>query len=237
MKVLVALAVAGAGFASQAMAAEVTGGSLDFQYSGFTEDSSVARFMAAGSMEIGFNRAFATQLDIAGYRFNSVGETGYTGTAHAVFHASESTSLGVFLGRDEISGSGLTFYGLEAGFEAGQFNGEAHYTKGDSNGSDSNIFGLSVGYAFANAFEAKAHLDRLDAGGGLDSTRFSVGLDYEIANGNTTLYGEIGSVDVSASNTSLGSNTFIGIGAKFDLGADRGTTFGRRGVLNFFPGL
>jgi hypothetical protein len=47
------------------------------------------------------------------------------------------------------------------------------------------------------------------------------------------LSAEVGQADANG----VGSESYFGFGARMTFGADRGTTFARRGLVNFVPGL
>jgi hypothetical protein len=71
--------------------------------------------------------------------------------------------------------------------------------------------------------------------GGAALTRIGVKVDHDL-NQSLNIHAEVGSLKASAFGLS-GSDTFVGIGAKIKFGADRGTTFGKRGLLDMIPGL
>jgi hypothetical protein len=234
MKNVVAAAFAGAFMVAPAFATEITGGSVDIQYARANNDLNPSRFMAAASMEVGFDRSFGTQLDIAGYHFGAIGETGYTGTIHGIYHVNEYASIGAFVGRDKLASEGMTYFGIEAGFELDRFSSEIHYTRGDMYDVKGDIFGIDFAVGFNNNLTVGASIDMLDVAGAAGSDKLALELDYEVSP-NTKLYGEIGTADASVLGFNLGSETFVGVGAKFNLGASRGSTFDRRGLVNFIP--
>ncbi|WP_425043827.1 outer membrane beta-barrel protein [Primorskyibacter sp. S87] len=238
MKRVTLAAACAAGLAvTSAQAAEITGGYVDIGYSAFTDDTSVSSWKLAGSGELGFSRVFGLQLDLAAYNFGQISETGTTATLHGVFHVSNSASVGLFLGRDSLNSADATFYGIEGGFEIGPQAGlEAYVARDDGQaGSNSTLLGAKVEGAVSDQFNLNAQIDYVDAPAGVNFSRASVGADYNFGEG-AKLYGEIGSARASAFGVS-GNEPFIALGFRYDLGAARGTTFGRRGLLDKIPGL
>jgi len=222
-------------FAQDAGAVEVTGSTVDLSYSTFFDDTDVSRFALGGQVEVGFTRNFSLQFDAAYYDLNAVNDSGRTLGVHAIYHFSEEGSLGAFWGNDDISGSDVDFYGLEGGYEFNSVDAEVYFATCDTAGVDGTIIGADPYGEIGNGFGLGAGIDHGNFDGGVDVTRFNVMVDYA-ATRNTSVYLEIGSLDVNAFGLS-GSEGFIGFGARFDFGAERGATFGRRGLLELLPGL
>jgi hypothetical protein len=189
----------------------------------------------AGSLEVGFTRAFALQFDAAYYSFNDVNESGRNVTMHAVFHTGSAASLGAFVGNDGFAGDNNTFYGVEGGMEFTGLNAEAYLSSVEDGGISGTLFGFNLHHDFGNEFGIRGRLDRASFDNDIDLTRLSVGLEYDVSP-TAQLYGEIGTIDADFGGLS-GSESFIGIGAKINFGAQRGTTFKRRGLLEIIPGL
>jgi hypothetical protein len=223
------------GLAHGALAVEVTGGTADIGYSTFTDDTNVSKTTFTGALEVGFTRAFSLQFDLGLYGLNAIDETARNATMHAVFHVNDTTSLGAFIGNDDISISDMNYYGVEGGFEFTGLDAEMYLASGDESGLSTTLYGLNLHHAYNDSgFGITGKLDRVNFSGG-DVTRISVGVDYALSP-TSVLYGEVGSLHASALGLS-GSESYIGFGARINFGAARGVTFKRRGILDMIPGL
>ena len=235
-KLTIAGAVAAGLLSTQAMAAELVGGSLDIGYSQFTGDGDdLARYTFAGSGELAFNRQFSLQLDLGLYNFDLINETGRNITLHSNFHATDTTSLGLFLGRETLDSAELDFIGAEIGHEFAGGGIEGYAMHLDGSGDDGTQIGALVQGELTEQVGLSARIDYLDAGNSTELTRLALGADYKLGEG-AALYGEIGNADVSSFGSSA-DEAFVGAGLRIDFGKGRGTTFGRRGFLDILPGL
>lgn len=234
MKRIFSAACAAAALAGSLQAAEITGGSFDLSTSGFADDTDYARIAVGGAVELGFSRSFSTQLDMFYADFNATDLEGANATLHGIAHVSGSTSLGLFYGIEETGRDEYDFFGIEAGHEFGFANAEFYLGEGDDGGTSGTIAGIAIRKEVTSRFAINAGLDHLDLGS-IDLTRIAAGAEYEIGEG-TKFYGELGSLNAEAQNLS-GNEAFVGIGFKWNFGANRGTTFGRRGLVNKLPGL
>lgn len=225
-------------FAQSTAAAELVGGYVDLGYSAFTDNTRVSKRSLSGSGEVAFTRTFGLQADLGLYDLNAISEVGTNVTLHGNFHVGDFTSLGVFAGRDSLNNQGVNFYGVEAGHEAGRVEFEGYASIADAagnNGSNGTLAGLQVRGNINEAWRLKANVDYIDARNGVDATRYSVGADYDFGEGGT-FYAEAGGFDANA-GTAGANEAFVGFGLRYNLGAKRGTTFGRRGFLDKLPGL
>lgn len=234
LRALAALCAVSVG-ANAAQAAEWTGGTIDFNYSQFADDSRFSRAAVRGSAELGFTRNWATQLDLGSYNFDAANETGWNGTVHGIYHLNDQTSLGAYLGVDDIANSSATLFGVEAGYEFAGFTAEGYLGGYADNGQTATIIGGQVANALGEAWELNAGFDFFNDTSGVDLTRLSIGADYHVGNG-AKFYGELGSVNVTYSTLNA-SEAYVGLGFRVDFGAERGATFGRRGLLDKIPGL
>ena len=232
MGAVCALMVCGTGL--QAM--ELTGGSLAFGYSAFNDETDLNRTAIKGQAEVGFNRNLAAQLDLGSYNFGLVDETGTNFTLHGIYHLNAETSFGVFYARDDIFNGSADQIGIEAGFDVSEaFAAEVYASTGDNAGADGTMFGFDLGYDISDRVKLNAGLDHANYDLGTDLTRFSIGAEYNTGEyGN--FYAEVGSLDISAFGLN-GSETYVGLGFRLDFGAERGATFGQRGLLDMLPGL
>jgi len=225
-----------AALSSGSYAAELTGGSVDLGYSAFTDNSDFARTALRGQAELGFNRNWAAQLDLGSYSFDTLGDTGTNVTLHGIFHVNDQVSLGAFYSRDDLQGGDADSIGVEAGFDLNEnVAAEIYLSTGDNNGIDGNIIGFDLGYNVPDQWELSVGMDRASFDFGVDLTRLSLGAEYQ-TQGPTNIYAEFGSLDANAFGLG-GSEPYVGVGVRLDFGADRGATFGQRGLLDMIPGL
>lgn len=231
-KFLLTAALSAAVFGQSALAGNVTGGSVGFDYSAFTEDSAgtLEKSTLSSSLEYGFDRTFAIQGDLSLTHFGLSEYDAGNLTLHGIYHFNESTSLGAFIGRDTIENEGLTFYGLEAGHEVGQISGETYIAYAEDSGVDGTLFGLAGMYDVNDAFGLGVSYDRLDVED-LDADRITLEAEYRLQ--GFVISAEFGQAEIGG----LGSENFFGIGARMTFGAKRGSTFGQRGLIDVLPGL
>lgn len=227
--------------AGSAQAVEVTGGYLNLGYSTFTDTDLGDAYTLNGSGELAFNRAFSTQLDLGVQRFQDLGETSTNWTLHGNWHTQGNASFGAFYGQEDIDEADYEFYGLEAGFDAGPAEIEAYIGRqelSNFSGADGNMFGISASTDLSNTWELNGSLDLLrDVDGFLDLNLFSIGATYA-ATDTAEVYGNIGVAHISTDLFSGSENeAYVSFGVRVNFGNERGTTFGRRGVLALLPGL
>lgn len=213
---------------------EATGGEVKLSYSAFTEDSDFSKTTLDGSVEFGFNRNFGIQADLGFHNLNFIDETGTNAALHALYHLNDQTSFGVFYGVDRILGESSDFYGIEVGQEGRNFDVEAYVGAGEDAGVSGTVAGLSGRYNINEAFALGLALHRVDIEN-LEVTRIGVTTDFTLTPGFAVL-AEVGTVDASAFGYS-DSDTYFEIGARWSFGAERGATFGKRGLLELLPGL
>lgn len=227
--------------ASAAYTAEVTGGYLDLGYSTFTDSDFGDVFNLNGSGELAFARSFSTQLDLGGYRFQDVDENATSWTLHANLHTGGNASFGAYYGRDYVDGPDLEFYGVEAGFDAGPAEVEAYLGRQqvvDFSDVDGTLFGVAVSTEVDDQWELTVSYDLIDNFYGLlDYDLFALGANYHVRD-NAIVYGNVGVAHISSPIVPGSSNeAYIAVGVRMNFGNVRGTTFGRRGVVDKLPGL
>lgn len=220
--------------AAPALSQQVTGGSLSLSHSAFVDETRVAKTALAGSVELGFSRSFSVQADLGFTDLNAVSETATTFTLHGVYHLSDTTSAGLFLGVDSVAGESEEFVGLEFGHQVGRSGFEAYVARAEEDGISGTMIGLSTRYEMGNSGGIGVSLDRA-AVEGIRATRYSLNGDLTVADG-MKLFGEVGALHGSVGGAS-DSEGYVKLGAKFTFGAKRGTTFGQRSILNVIPGL
>ncbi|WP_102109759.1 hypothetical protein [Oceaniglobus roseus] len=232
------LAAAAAAFlipVGAAQAAEVNGGELTLRFSAFTDDTDFNATALEGSLELGFTRELAVQLDVAQRFFGLIDDNTLTGTLHGIYHLSDLTSVGLFVGTESGAGSDLDYYGVEAGHEMMGWELEGYLGRGEDSGFDGIAAGLTGAYAVTPDFDVAGSVDHLDLDGGISATRLGLKGEYGFGNG-LSVYGEVGNYHAKAGGAS-NSEPFVGIGASYKFGAERGTTFQQRGLARLIPGL
>lgn len=221
-------------FTAPAAAFEVTGGEVQLAYSAFWENTDASKAVLEGAVEFGFNRNFGVQLDLGFHNLNLAEETGTNGVLHAIFHLSDRTSVGAFYGMDRLLGESIDFYGLELGQEGRNFDFEAYVGLGEEAGGSGTVVGLSGRYNVNEAFSFGLALHRVDIEDS-DATRIGITSEYAMTPG-FALAAEFGTVDATLFGTS-DSEAYFEVGATWRFGAERGATFGKRGLLELLPGL
>ena len=220
--------------ATGAQAVEITGGSLGLSYSAFTEDTSVRRSGIEGSIEIGYNQSFSSQIDVTYHELNVTDQDATTFGLHTIYHVNDTTSLGIFYAIEDTPGGTFDFYGIEAGHEVGQLAFEGYLGRAEARAVDADVIGVSARYAFENTFGVTGAYDNIDLAGA-DLSKFSLRADRDVT-ADVNLYLEVGSARVNGAGLS-GSEPFVGLGGTYVFGAGRGATFDARGISRLLPGL
>ena len=217
-----------------AQAVEVTGGSVGLSYSALFDDTDVNRLGIEGSVELGWTRSWATQLDLSFNQFDSSNADTRAFGIHTLYHLNDATSFGLFYTVEKGDGDTVDILGLEAGHEFGNWDVEGFFGKADSTGAGSaNIFGVSGRTELRNGFGFGAGYKSVDVAG-IDIEQLSVTLDRDVS-AQTNVYLQVGTARVSTGGVS-DSEPFIGVGGTYRFGAERGATFGVRNVSNILPG-
>ncbi|MCE6949989.1 hypothetical protein LAZ40_05115 [Cereibacter sphaeroides] len=233
MNRLSVLALAAAVAATPAIA-EMTGATVDFGHSAFTEDSDIAKTSLGGSVDFAFGPSFGVQGDLGYSRLHGIDDDATSGALHGLFYVNPETALGIFYGIEDVAGDSVDFYGFEVGQRSDTFDVEAHVGRADNSGLTGSMMGLEGSVLLSGSFGLGGKIQHLDIEG-LDTTRFGLTGDYTLPNG-LALTAEVGALD--ADDLGLdGSEPYVGIGARFDFGPNRGTMFSRRSLLSVTPGL
>jgi hypothetical protein len=231
------------GGASQAF--EVTGGEISLGYSAFVETPGGETFSnttLSGSIELGFTRDFSAQVDLSLYQFNQLSALGANNgnnlTLHGIYHIDESISVGGFYGMDRIEDLDLDFYGAEVGYESASFEAEAYFAIGEIDGlsGDGSVIGLSGAFPVADNLDmiGSASFGKID--GGVNFNLIEAGVLYDVSN-NFGVSASYGVADGSIGGFDTSSEGYFAVEAEITFGADRGATFGERGILRLIPGL
>ncbi len=218
---------------SAANAFEFVGGTIALDYSGLTDSdlNDINKTTLSGNVQVGFAREFSVQ---AGLSHSRMGLTNLDSTSidvHGIFHLSENSSIGLFLGRDHFEGEGANFVGFEAGHKMGAFGGEVYVARAKEDDISGNFLGIRGAYDVWEYGSIGARYDRVDVEG-LDVSRLSLVGEFAPTPG-FSVNAEIGSADFDFA----GKEMFFGIGMEFSFGPNSGTTFRKRSMLDVLPGL
>lgn len=107
-------------------AAQMTGATLDFGHSFFTEDSDISKTSLGGSAEFGFGTSFALQGDLGYSRLHGVHENATAAALHGMVYVNPETAIGAFYGIEDLAGDSVDFYGFEVGQKSDLFDVEAY---------------------------------------------------------------------------------------------------------------
>ena len=206
-----------------AFAQSFTGGELTIDAYGFSDGDDPSAVNYSGALEYAINRNFSVSADLSIYDFSLFEDNINNAALHGIYHVNDVTSVGVFFGSEESNDDRASFFGLEGGYETAAVEVEAYFAVYDDDGN-SNVLGLDGAYQFNDNISAIGTFGYGDVGD-LDIRRYSAGAEYTFDNG-PAVYAELGRIDAG----DVDSN-FIGIGASIAFGAERGTTFDRRGIF------
>ncbi|MEJ6398951.1 hypothetical protein [Yoonia sp. 208BN28-4] len=215
--------------------AQVTGGSLGIEYSTPIDGDDFGGTAYYGAIEYGFNRDFSVSADLSGYRLDNIDTDASSLTLHGVYHLNETLSVGAFYGLDKLETSdAVGLYGVEAGTEFLGGEVEGYLGQVDGNISTATVLGADGIYSFGNGFSAigNAAFSFQDDS---DVSRIAVGAQYDMLDG-PQFYVEVGQTDVEVGGIS-DDDTFIAVGTRVAIGAQRGTTFGPRSLFEILPGF
>jgi len=176
----VSAAIALATLTTPVVAQQFAGGELTIDATGYSEGDDVSSVDYSLALEYGLGRNFGAAIDISQYDFSLLNDNITNVTLHGVYHINDQSSLGVLIGTERLSGETTNFYGLEGGFEAGEFNGEGYFAIYDSD--DTAVVGLSGTYDINGSVAAIADLG-FGTIGDNEVTRVSAGAEYQFNNG------------------------------------------------------
>jgi hypothetical protein len=238
MRPILATAALAAILPLSATAFEMTGATVGLSYGQLTDETDLDRVDLGGAVEFGFSQNFAVQADLGFAQFGA-SDLDLTSLAlHGIWHASDVSSLGLFLGRDtaEIGpdDASQSFLGIEVGYGEGGFDAEAFFAVADTDGGNGTAAGVTLDWGITPVIGLGLTVDRL-SGDDIDLTALALRGSYDVTP-QAELYAEVGTMDVDVGGLSADS-TFIGIGAEVNFGAARGATFDRRSLLGAIPGL
>lgn len=218
--------------ATGVLAQGITGGTLGVEVDVPTDFNDFGGTTYFGGLEYGINRSFSIAGDVSSYRFEHLGSDATSATLHGIYHLSDSASVGAFFGQDRVEDGNSNTFGLEGGteFQGGFVEGYFGKTEGDA--YDGTFFGADAAYSLQNGFALTGSLGAasLDQG---DVNKIAIGGGYTLQAG-PELYAEVGRISDDTSEAS-DAETYIGLGARINFGAARGTTFDQRSVFEILP--
>jgi len=222
-------------FAAPVVAQGITGGQLGIEYAAPFDGTDLGGTSYNAAIEYAITRQFSVSADFSSYSIEAFEENSSSLTLHGIFHMDDNASLGVFIGQDREGDSGgdARLYGLEGGteFMGGEVSGYAAFIDGASDGT---MFGLDGAYGWRDGISFTGNASILNQD---DSNirRVAIGGAYAMAEG-PEFYGELG--NLAAEDGSISSNqAFIGLGARINFGAQRGTTFKERSLFETAAGF
>ncbi|MDA5557602.1 porin [Shimia sp. MMG029] len=236
MKTALSLIVGLSALAGTAQAFEFKGAEIGLSYSSFfdeAEDDSVATTTLDGSAEFGFGQNFYVQVDLARHDFSLISESGTTAAVHGIYSLNEQLALGAFYENSDIDDS-IGSFGIEGKYDFGLGYAEAYFQKDNEDDVDLTLLGIMGSWDMSEQLAITAAYDYVDIedfSAEADANVYTFGVRYNLVE-NTTLTAELGLADGDGD-----SEGFFGLGIEYNFGPNRGTTFGKRGLFNVFPGL
>ncbi len=179
-----------------------------------------------GRMDLRFGK-IGTQLEAAQYTYETRGV--HAAGVHVYYEISPRLVAGGVYTYEDWEGSTYQTYGLEAGYDAGKWGGEAFYlasTDLDAPDYDTDILGVTGFYGLTGAITLGGHVATLS--GGEEGRSLGVAGSYAFRNG---LVATLGVNDEEYNGTSVTQTT---LGLRFVFGAT--PTFGHRDFVAVFPG-
>ncbi|MBD3786346.1 MAG: hypothetical protein IE922_05155 [Sphingomonadales bacterium] len=217
--------------------AEVSGAELSLGYSGLADGGArdLNKMTLGAGLEFALSPAFSVQGDLAKSWYGEAEGSSYGYGLHGVYHLPSGLALGGFAGHEKVAGDGVDFFGLEAGGTFGMVEAEGALTWLDREGVDGFGVTLRGEYALAEQLAVGGKFASVAADTG-DAWRLSGTGAYQILPG-LRAEGELGLYD----GDSMSTETFVGFGLRATFGGDAvsggGTSFGKRGLSDFLPGL
>ena len=203
---------------SVAFAQEFTGGTLGLEYTAF--DGANGTSYDAG-VEFSINRQIGTQLDIE--HATGGGDSASSATFHGIYHLSNTSSVGAFYGQNLGGDLDYTTYGIEGGTLLwGRSNFGGYLGQQQFDGGSSFILGVNAETPLSESFEVYSDFDFALVDDVWVSTS-EVGEQYSPCNG-PELFAHFGSLSAGAGGATA-STEYLGVGARINFGARRGTTF------------
>lgn len=216
---------------SQAQAQQFNAADISLSYTDFNDSDDLGATKLRGSLEIGFARSFALQFDLmtSGRDGTSDALDGQSLTLHPTWHYTDNTAFGFFLAQDEFADDSSTSAGFEFAWEERDRKVEAYLGLADDGEENATLFGANGEWDLTYAWSIGGAIEYADFEDSSSITQLALRGMYDFGQGGG-IYAGIGTI---TAENAFGSNddTFLQIGATFNFGSERGTTFGERGIL------
>jgi hypothetical protein len=218
-----AFVVAGsAGFAQGFSGAE-----LEIEFTDGTDVEDIGGISYSGAVEAEAGYGISVALGATAYNYD-VGEDSISNlTLHGIYAIDNATSLGVFVGQDNVDGDSIDLFGAEIAYDFGLGDFEAYLGSARDADDDATLFGVGGTYDLGSGFSFGGTLDRF-SGDGFSASALELGGYYTLAQGPR--FGvTFGQSNLSSGGTDVTEN-FFGLQASVAIGPNGGTTFDRRGI-------
>jgi hypothetical protein len=252
-KIVLSAAIA-AMIAPSAFAQSLTGASISGDYRNyFGDDADGSSLSLEGGAEVSLGNSFAVGANLSFGKDNDTDADYTNGTLHALYMVSPTAAVGGFVARDSVDNADSTNYGIEFGGRSNTSRYEIYYGATDLSGDnvtdeDLTIFGASFdvqvtnGISLGLGYESFTGLSGRSVRTGelVEDVTFSdtsIIARYNVMP-NASVYGKLGKI---AGNAFEGDTTFftdndvryVGVGAEFTFGGQRGPIFGERTLSGF----
>ncbi len=219
-----AFVVAGsAGFAQGFSGAE-----LGIEFTDGTDVEDIGGISYSGAVEAEVGYGISVALGATAYNYD-VGEDSISNlTLHGIYAIDNATSLGFFIGQDNLDSESSDLFGAEFAYDFGLGDFEAYVGRAtDSADDDVTLFGVGGTYDLGSGFSFGGTIDRF-SGDGFSASALELGGYYTLAQGPR--FGvTFGQSNLDSGSTDVSEN-FFGLQASVAIGPNGGTTFGRRGI-------
>ena len=208
------------------------GAEVDINTSSYSGEGDGGVTTLQGSVEFGVTDRLAFALD-AGSAVSRPGD-GEAGTAtlHVVYDLSPMASLGAFSAADESDEVTFSTYGAEIGMGFGASSFEGFVGVGNiEDAVDITVLGVDGTFGIGSRYALTSSFAYLDSEADVQLSRLGLGAEARLGQAST-LYLEVGQDDIEGETAE-----YVGLGARFAFGRNRGTTFDPRGVVELFSGL
>jgi hypothetical protein len=215
--------------ATGAFAQGFEGAEISAEIRAQTEDFDLGSTVYSGGLQFGITPNIAVSAGFSHYGYRGLDGDGSGYDLHGIYRLGGGTTVGLFLGRDSIENVDHDFAGVEAARTFAGIDFQGYLGAWDSDAGGGTLMGLRGDFDLARAFTLSGSFDSV--AGDTDSNRLAIGAAYQIGQG-PEVFAELGTL----SDDSDGG-AFVTLGARIALGAQGGTTFGQRGVLDALGGF
>ncbi len=157
-------------------------------------------------------------------------------SVHGIYSPLEFVAVGAFIGYEGYDGYDTLFAGVEGKFDFGRGSTEGYYQIANAQSTEFRSWGVSAHVDVAPGVGIGAFFDDVELPGARDFNRYGIGAEYRYSN----KFGIFANVGTTESAGSGGANAtrspFVEIGARYLLGGNGQTTFGKRSAFGILPG-